>query len=69
MASLSDAGSSERLRLVAPGGVIVLGGLLDSEADDVSTVMAAHGFVRRDARAKEGWTSLACEHAPLRHRA
>jgi ribosomal protein L11 methyltransferase len=56
-------------RLVAPGGVIVLGGLLDSEADDVTTVMAAHGFVRRDARSVEGWTSLACEHAPLRDRA
>jgi ribosomal protein L11 methyltransferase len=56
-------------RLVIPGGVIVLGGLLDAEADDVAAVLAAHGLVRVDARSVEGWTSLACEHAPLRDHA
>jgi ribosomal protein L11 methyltransferase len=56
-------------RLVASGGLIVLGGLLDAEADDVAASVAAHGFARRDARSVEGWTSLACEHAPLRDRA
>lgn len=56
-------------RLVAPGGVIVLGGLLDAEADDVAAALAVHGFVRVAARSVEGWTSLACEHAPLRDRA
>jgi len=56
-------------RLVVPGGVIVLGGLLDAEADDVAAALAAHGFVRVETRSVEGWTSLACEHAPLRDRA
>jgi ribosomal protein L11 methyltransferase len=56
-------------RLVIPGGVIVLGGLLDAEADDVAAALAAHGFVRVETRSVEGWTSLACEHAPLRDRA
>jgi len=56
-------------RLVIPGGVIVLGGLLDAEADDVAAALAAHGFVRGETRSVEGWTSLACEHAPLRDRA
>jgi ribosomal protein L11 methyltransferase len=56
-------------RLVAPGGTIVLGGLLDAEADDVAAALAAHGLRRVAARSIEGWTSLACEHAPLRHRA
>jgi ribosomal protein L11 methyltransferase len=55
-------------RLVAPGGIIVLGGLLDAEADDVAAALARHGFERRAARSVEGWTSLACEHAPLRDR-
>jgi ribosomal protein L11 methyltransferase len=56
-------------RLVAPGGLLVLGGLLDAEADDVAVSVSAHGFARRAARSVEGWTSLACEHAPLRDRA
>jgi ribosomal protein L11 methyltransferase len=56
-------------RLVVPGGVIVLGGLLDAEADDVAAALAPHGFVRVEARSVEGWTSLACTHAPLRDRA
>jgi ribosomal protein L11 methyltransferase len=56
-------------RLVAPGGVIVLGGLLDAEADDVAAAMTVHGFTRRDSHSVEGWTTLACEHAPIRDRA
>jgi ribosomal protein L11 methyltransferase len=56
-------------RLVAPGGVLVLGGLLDAEADDVAASLSAHGLARQAARSVEGWTSLACEHAPLRDRA
>jgi ribosomal protein L11 methyltransferase len=55
--------------LVAPGGLLVLGGLLDGEAGDIAAVMAAHGFARHGARSVEGWTSLACRHAPLRHHA
>jgi ribosomal protein L11 methyltransferase len=55
-------------RLVTPGGLIVLGGLLDAEADHVAMALEEHGFARRDARSVEGWTSLVCEHAPLRDR-
>jgi ribosomal protein L11 methyltransferase len=51
--------------LVAPGGVLVAGGLLDAESDDVAGALAAHGFRREAARSLEGWTSLALRHAPL----
>ena len=51
--------------LVAAGGVLVAGGLLDAEADDVARALAAHGFHREAARSLEGWTSLALRHAPL----
>jgi ribosomal protein L11 methyltransferase len=57
------------VRLVAPGGVVVLGGLLDAEADEITAVMATHGFAARNTRSVEGWTSLECEHAPIRDRA
>lgn len=55
--------------LVAPGGVLVLGGLLDGEASETAGLMTAHGFTQLDARSVEGWTSLACRHASLRHHA
>ena len=32
--------------LVGDGGALVLGGLLDAEADDVMAALAAHGFRR-----------------------
>lgn len=51
--------------LVAPGGVLVAGGLLDAEADDVTAALAAHGFRREAARSLEGWTSLALRHAAI----
>ena len=51
--------------LVAVGGVIVLGGLLDAEGDEIAGVLAAHGFRREATRSLEGWTSLALRHAPL----
>jgi ribosomal protein L11 methyltransferase len=51
--------------LVTAGGALVLGGLLDAEADDVTATLAAHGFRREAARSLEGWTSLAFRHAPL----
>lgn len=55
--------------LVAPGGVLVLGGLLDGEAGETAQLVAEHGFTQLDARSVEGWASLACRHAPLRHHA
>ena len=51
--------------LVGGGGALVLGGLLDAEADDVTAALAAHGFRREAARSLEGWTSLALRHAAL----
>ena len=51
--------------LVADGGVLVAGGLLDAEADDVAAALAAYGFRREAARSLEGWTSLALRHAAL----
>jgi ribosomal protein L11 methyltransferase len=51
--------------LVAAGGVVVLGGLLDAEADGVADALAAHGFAREASVSLEGWTSLALRHAPL----
>jgi ribosomal protein L11 methyltransferase len=56
-------------RLVAPGGTLVAGGCLEAEADDVSAALARRGLARRAVVTLEGWTSLACEHAPLRDRA
>ena len=52
-------------RLVVAGGALVLGGLLDAEADAVTAALATHGFHREAARSLEGWTSLALRHAPL----
>jgi ribosomal protein L11 methyltransferase len=51
--------------LVAPGGALVLGGLLDGEGDGVAEILAAHGFRREAALSLDGWTSLALRHAPL----
>jgi ribosomal protein L11 methyltransferase len=52
-------------RLVAPAGALVLGGLLDAEADDVADVLAAHGFRSEATVRLEGWTSLALRRATL----
>ena len=50
-------------RLVTPGGMLVLGGLLDAEAEGVGQALAVHGFRRETARSLDGWTSLALRHA------
>ena len=50
------------------GGVLVAGGCLDDEADDVGSALSAHGFRRDATRSIEGWTTLVCEYAPLRDR-
>ncbi|HET7342808.1 MAG TPA: 50S ribosomal protein L11 methyltransferase, partial [Methylomirabilota bacterium] len=52
-------------RLVAPGGVLIAGGLLDAENDDVAAALAAHGLALEAGRRLEGWSSLALRHAPL----
>jgi ribosomal protein L11 methyltransferase len=52
-------------RLVSAGGALVLGGLLDGEAEGVDRALAVHGFRREAASSLDGWTSLALRHAPL----
>ncbi len=51
-------------RLVAPGGSLVLGGMLEDEDGRVSETLAAAGFTTRSRLALEGWASLRLE-APL----
>lgn len=51
--------------LVAPGGTLVLGGLLDAEADGVASALGDHGFHPEATRSLDGWTSLALRHAAL----
>ena len=45
-------------RLLRPGGDLVLGGILDAEADLVSERMRAEGLVSEHAVSLDGWTSL-----------
>ncbi len=48
-------------RLVAPGGSLVLGGMLADEDGRVSQALAALGFATRGRLALEGWASLRLE--------
>lgn len=45
-------------RLLAPGGVLVLGGILDAEAESVRDALRAHGLAAADALSIDGWTAL-----------
>ncbi len=45
-------------RYVAPGGAIVLGGILDPEAPSVTQALAGHGFLPRATSSRDGWTTL-----------
>lgn len=45
-------------RLLAPGGTLVLGGILDAEAEAVRGPLGAHGFVPVDELSIDGWTTL-----------
>jgi ribosomal protein L11 methyltransferase len=55
-------------RALTPGGTLVLGGILDAEAPDVVSALAAHGFAHRAVSSIEGWTTLELR-APLHDRA
>jgi ribosomal protein L11 methyltransferase len=55
--------ASQYARLVAPGGSLVLGGMLQDEDDRVSLALAAAGFTTRSRLALEGWASLRLEAA------
>jgi ribosomal protein L11 methyltransferase len=65
LAAAHRALASRYTALVGAGGMLVAGGLLDAEADDVAAALAAHGFRAEARRSLEGWTSLALRHAPL----
>jgi ribosomal protein L11 methyltransferase len=51
-------------RLVAPGGSLVLGGMLQDEDGRVSQALAGAGFTTRSRLALEGWASLRLEAPP-----
>src|SRR5882672_2163805 len=55
--------ASQYARLVAPGGSLVLGGMLQEEDSRVSLALAAAGFTTRSRLALEGWASLRLEAA------
>jgi ribosomal protein L11 methyltransferase len=56
-------------RYVAPGGALVLGGVLDAEAAGVEVAVGGHGFAPRASTSVEGWTTLELVRAPLHDRA
>jgi ribosomal protein L11 methyltransferase len=51
-------------RYVAPGGALVLGGILDAEASAVSVALGGHGFTPDGSRSVEGWTTLTLRRGP-----
>lgn len=55
-------------RLLAPGGTLVLGGILDAEADAVRRSVDAHGLAPTQALSIDGWTALGFR-APVHDRA
>lgn len=55
--------AAQYARLVAPGGSLVLGGMLQEEDGRVSEVLSGVGFTTRSRLALEGWASLRLEAA------
>ena len=56
-------------RYVAPGGALLLGGVLDAEAAGLEAALGGHGFAPRASVSVEGWTTLELVRAPLHDRA
>jgi ribosomal protein L11 methyltransferase len=44
--------------LVAPGGALLLGGILNAEAPDVKAALAPHGFAPAGVSRSDGWSCL-----------
>jgi ribosomal protein L11 methyltransferase len=44
--------------VVAAGGTLILGGILDTEVADVDAMMGAHGWRLDDTVSREGWSTL-----------
>jgi ribosomal protein L11 methyltransferase len=55
-------------RLLAPGGTLLLGGILDAEAEEVRDGLRAHGLAPADVLSIDGWTALGFR-APVHPRA
>jgi ribosomal protein L11 methyltransferase len=55
-------------RALAPGGTLILGGILDAEAADVVAALADHELDHRASFSVEGWTTLELR-APIHDRA
>ena len=53
-------------RLVAPGGALVLGGILAEEDPQVTAAVEPVGFIQRDRLVLEGWSSLRLDRPPHR---
>ena len=51
-------------RLVAPGGALVLGGILAEEDPQVTAAVESVGFIQRDRLVLEGWSSLRLDRLP-----
>jgi ribosomal protein L11 methyltransferase len=51
-------------RYVAPGGILVAGGIPDADAAGIVSTLAGHGFRRAVGRVIDGWTTLALRLAP-----
>lgn len=51
-------------RLVAPGGALVLGGILAEEDPQVTGSLEAVGFIQTDRLVLEGWSSLRLDRLP-----
>jgi ribosomal protein L11 methyltransferase len=60
--------ASRYRRLLTPGGALILGGILDAEAEEVRARMRAEALTPVDAVALDGWTALECR-APVHDRA
>jgi len=46
-------------RYVTAGGTLILGGILDTEADEIGRVVGGHGWRPAFAVSREGWSTLA----------
>lgn len=50
--------AADYARYVIPGGALVLGGILEPQADVVTAALGEHGFTPVAASSHEGWTTL-----------
>jgi len=53
--------ASRYARYVTAGGALILGGILDAEAEEVERMLAADAWRRRDTITREGWSTLVLE--------